>query len=208
MADTEFTDQDVLNRLVKGDKSALQILFNNYYTDLVRFGIKYVKNHEISEELVQEVFINIWERHQSLVITSSLKSYLFTSVKYRAFNYLRLQMPKKKLMENIELLDTFANTEDYQVSPELKKEVSKAIDSLPTKCRAILIMSKMDGMSHREIAKELGVSEKTVENQITIAFKKLRVALEPIRYNLLTISWLLVATNYIWILLRGNVFFC
>jgi RNA polymerase sigma-70 factor (ECF subfamily) len=208
MADTEFTDQDVLNRLVKGDKSALQILFNNYYTDLVRFGIKYVKNHEISEELVQEVFINIWERHQSLVITSSLKSYLFTSVKYRAFNYLRLQMPKEKLMENIELLDTFANTEDYQVSPELKKEVSKAIDSLPTKCRAILIMSKMDGMSHREIAKELGVSEKTVENQITIAFKKLRVALEPIRYNLLTISWLLVATNYIWILLRGNVFFC
>jgi RNA polymerase sigma-70 factor (ECF subfamily) len=208
MADTEFTDQDVLNRLVKGDKSALQILFNNYYTDLVRFGIKYVKNHEISEELVQEVFINIWERHQSLVITSSLKSYLFTSVKYRAFNYLRLQMPKEKLLENIELLDTFANTEDYQVSPELKKEVSKAIDSLPTKCRAILIMSKMDGMSHREIAKELGVSEKTVENQITIAFKKLRVALEPIRYNLLTISWLLVATNYIWILLRGNVFFC
>jgi RNA polymerase sigma-70 factor (ECF subfamily) len=208
MADTEFTDQDVLNRLVKGDKSALQILFNNYYTDLVRFGIKYVKNHEISEELVQEVFINIWERHQSLVITSSLKSYLFTSVKYRAFNYLRLQMPKEKLMENIELLDTFANTEDYQVSPELKKEVSKAIDSLPTKCRAILIMSKMDGMSHREIAKELGVSEKTVENQITIAFKKLRVALEPIRHNLFTISWLLVATNYIWILLRGNVFFC
>jgi RNA polymerase sigma-70 factor (ECF subfamily) len=207
MAETDFTDQDILNRLTRGDKSALQVLFNAYYTDLVRFGIKYIKSPEIAEELVQEVFINIWERHDSLNITSSIKSYLFTSVKYRAFNYLRLQMPKEKLLENVEVLDTFANIEDYQVSPELKKEVSKAIDSLPTKCRAILIMSKIDGKSHREIATELGVSEKTIENQITIAFKKLRVALEPIRHNLFTISGLLIMTNYFCVLLGGNAFF-
>lgn len=207
MADVDFSDQEILKKLVSGDKTALQILFNNYYTDLVRFGIKYVKSPEISEELVQEVFINIWERHESLAISSSFKSYLFTSVKYRAFNYLRLQMPKEKLLENVELLDKVAAYEDYQASAELKREVNKAIDSLPTKCRAILIMSKMDGMSHREIATELGVSEKTIENQITIAFKKLREALGPIRDNLLTISVLLLAVNYFHNLLRGFAFF-
>lgn len=175
-------EQEILQKLAKNDRKVFEQVFKSHYTELCRFAMRYVREEIASEEIVQEVFINIWERRAELNINSSIKAYLFTAVRNRSFNYIKLQLPKEHQKTDIDSLSEFQidNTEDDLRLEEIKAYVNEAIDCLPKKCKAIFILSRTAGMTYREIADEMDISVKTVENQIGLALKKLREQLNPI----------------------------
>ncbi|MEO9851317.1 MAG: RNA polymerase sigma-70 factor [Reichenbachiella sp.] len=178
-----ISDEDeLILRLSNHDRGAFEQIFRTYYADLCKFCMKYVRDEQVAEEVVQEVFINIWERRSNLTITTSIKSYLFTAIRNRSFNYLKLQLPKeqKKVdLEGIGFLEA-DNREQEMIMDELRHHVHAAIEALPNKCQIIFNLSRNAGMTYKEIADELDISVKTVENQIGLALKKLRENLNPI----------------------------
>lgn len=178
---SKLTDQQLLLRLAAGDQNVLKYYFDTHYADLCRHGLKYVRLIEVSEEIVQEIFVNFWERRKELHIEGSVTAYLFTAVRYRCINYIKNQLPKEKaLTASVDLADEVQEEFDADVrQQQLKKRLRSAIADLPEKCRIIFLLAKEEGLTYREIAEELEVSEKTVENQMGIALRKLRLALKP-----------------------------
>lgn len=178
-----LSDQQLLKRLASGDQAVLKHYFDTHYAALCRHGLKYVRIAEVSEEIVQEIFVNFWERRSDLNISGSVGAYLYSAVRYRGINYIRNQLPKEQAMT--ESVDVAAEAElefDADLTDtDLKTRLRQAISDLPEKCRLIFLLAKEEGLTYREIAEELEVSEKTVENQMGIALKKLRSGLKTSR---------------------------
>lgn len=177
-----MTEDKLIERIKQDDKSAFESLFRLFYRDLCKFCIKYVRDEIVAEEVVQEVFINIWDRRLQIDINTSVKAYLFTAVKNRSFNYLKLQLPKEQSkveLEHVALMEV-DNSDGELVKKELYRQVNMAIDRLPNKCKVIFNLSKNSGMTYKEIAEELDISVKTVENQVGHALRKLRTELNPL----------------------------
>ncbi len=171
----------LLGQLAKGDHGSYQKLFYTYYKDLCRFCVRYVRSHEVSEEIVQDVFIYLWEKREVINISVSFKSYLFTAVRNKSINYLKLQLPKDQAKDDIANFEIAGsdNVESQLTYKELSQKVNDAIESLPKKCKQIFLLSRESGYTYREIAGELDISVKTVENQMVIALRKLREHLSP-----------------------------
>lgn len=157
------------------------MLFKQHYTDLCRYALKLTRNEEVAEEVVQEVFINFWERREEIKITYSAKAYLLTSVRNRSINYLKLQLPRELKKDEIDDSNQSTSGSDpTQIEyRELSGIVQKAIDQLPDRCKIIFVLSREEGLTYQQIADKLELSLKTVENQMSIALKKLRVSLKP-----------------------------
>ena len=178
----EYTDEEIIDRLSSDDRLAFEHIFKCYYSVLCKFCLKYVRVETVAEEIVQDIFINIWERRTQITINSSIKAYLYTAVRNRSFNYLKLQLPKDQKMtqlDNIAIIETDSKEKDMMFD-ELKVHVKLAIEKLPNKCRIVFNLSRDSGLTYKEIAEELDISVKTVENQIGLALKKLREQLRPI----------------------------
>lgn len=151
-------------------------LFNQYYTNLCRFCFTYVKDNYLAEEIVQEVFITFWEKMGALEITISERSFLYTSVRNRALNYLRDSTTRMKHES------TFAEEQSQKVEypsyewdkNHMETSIQQAIAELPEKCRQIFELSRNNNLTYRQIADQLDISPKTVENQVSIAIKKLK----------------------------------
>jgi RNA polymerase sigma-70 factor (ECF subfamily) len=133
-------------------------------------------NFELSEDVVQEVFVHLWQLRNKLVIKTSMKSYLFSSVRNKAIEKLRRQKLDEKY--RIETKETQSeiqdDPDDLQEKYLLIDRIYKSIDKLPDKCRIIFKMAKFDGMTYAEISDELGLSVKTIESQMRRAFIILR----------------------------------
>lgn len=195
---TDFTDNAIIQRIAQDDESAYASLFQEFYVQLCRFSVKYVREETISEEIVQEVFLTLWEKRNDLVIRSSLKAYLFQSVKNSSLNYLNSRFAKQDFQRDyFDQKEVPVNdTQEALAHDELQKIVQEAIDQLPTKCRAIYSLSRNTGMSYKEIAEHLGISIKTVESQMGIALKRLRTFLQH-HWELLTLFLIVVNSGII-----------
>jgi len=190
---SSWTDQEIVQNLAQDNQEVYEYIFRLYYTPLCRFALKFVREKEITEEIVQEVFIYIWEKRLTIRITQSLKAYLYTAVRNRSINYIKAQM---HTMEVDNLADDqvpfYVESErdlDYQ---ELKQSLAQAMDKLPRKCRMIFDLSRNEGLTYKEIAEALDISKKTVEAQMSIALKKLRESLSKSwdRIALILLFWL------------------
>jgi RNA polymerase sigma-70 factor (family 1) len=175
--DTHF----LISRLRNGDEMAYKMLFNEFYKVLTLFANRYLKDIESSKELVQDLFVHLYERRENLDINSSLKSYLFRSTHNRCINYLNAQKIRLKYAEHVNFTaDSMDNSLEHQVNTvELEHALYKAIGDLPPKCRSIFKMNRFEGLSNSEIAEKLNLSKRTVETQISKALKILRVKMEP-----------------------------
>jgi RNA polymerase sigma-70 factor (ECF subfamily) len=185
--DSEF----LIRQLKNGDESAYEMLFKEYYQLLVMFANKYLFDIEASKELVQDLFVHIYEKRENLIINSSLKSYLFRSVHNRSLNLINALKIKNKYVEHIERT-TSANAnsiENEMNKTELEHAIYKAIGELPPKCRDIFKLNRFEGLTNSEIAEKLKLSKRTVETQISKALKILRIKLEP--YTAVSILFLL-----------------
>jgi len=168
----------LVKSLSRGNLLAFNSLFKEYSGRLYRFAYGYLKSEEESEELVQEVFTKIWEKRKELKSELSFKSYLFTI----AFNIIKKHFRretciseyfKTRISEDLDLETTKKVTYD-----SLYHFVSKLVNQLPERRKEIFIKSRFEGLSIKEIAEELKISHKTVENQLTDALKFIRANLE------------------------------
>ena len=160
-------------RVQKGDVAAFKIVFENYFERLVNYSNGYTKNHDASKDIVQEVFMKVWDKRRSIK-SESFHSYLYRATHNKTLNYLRDNkkvIPMELLNDNLHGID---NEETGYHEDEKPTQLLEAIESLPTKCKEIFIKTKLDGLTYRQTAMELGLSEKTVERQVGIGFKKIR----------------------------------
>jgi len=167
-------------RLKDGDKTAFEIIFRHYYPGLLIFVSQIILDKDEAEEIVQDFFVQLWEKCFTLKKGISLKSYFFTSVKNRSFNYLKKSKLKQQTVEQLKYLA--ANNPLYNpdifVESELQQRIKSAISKLPPRCSEIFVMNRFRGFSNDEIAEKLNISKRTVETQITNALKVLRVELK------------------------------
>ncbi len=187
-------EQFIFNQMIEGDKNAFRFFFDKYYTDLCNLVNIYIHNKEIAEEIVQDIYVYFWEKREKIKIESSVKAYLLSASKNKSLNFLRNEKTKLLIHEK------FRNTSDsfYEMpsnamdSLQLREIIDNAINRLPEKCKKIYQFAREQELSYKEIAEELGISAKTVENQMSIALKKLRKQLRPY-YNdifLVFLYWL------------------
>ena len=171
----------LINRLKSGDESAYELLFKEYYQLLVGFAMKYVTDIENAKELVQDLFVYLYEKREQMEINSSLKSYLFRSVHNRALNLINSQKIRHKYVEHIsKTAETGENSLEAVVhTTELEHVLYQAIGDLPPKCRMIFKLNRFEGLSNTEIAQQLKLSKRTVETQISKALKILRTKVQP-----------------------------
>lgn len=154
---------------------AFHKLYNTYYNSLFRFVNLYTKDQYTSQDIVQEVFLKLWDRRDSIRITHA-KAYLFHMGRNAILNKLRNTKERFYLLEKLpEIADCESESDvEYMASDILIEIVHDAINGLPPKCRGIFIMNRHQKMTYKQIAVVKGISRKTVENQIGIALKKIR----------------------------------
>ena len=173
------SDDKILETLNNGDEKSISILYEKYSKELFVSAYNMLNNKEVCEDILQEVFINIWNKRGHLKIKTSLKSYLYASVMYGVYGHYRKHNDKI----NVELLEGFnthvqlSNPETKLIQKEIIYQINSIIESLPEKCRIVFEMSRNDQLSHKEIAKKLNISTKTIETHITKALKAIRSSL-------------------------------
>ena len=173
-----YTDQEILRLLREDSEKAIDILFRQYYRFICKAVYKIIPDSVLVEDLCQEVFYEFWRKRQHLQINTSLKAYLRRAARNKALNYIRDQKIKFEGEEKQPVLISKSPGINQQLeAEELQVIINKAIDALPERCRVIFVLSRFEDLSYREIATELGISMKTVENQISKALKLLRASL-------------------------------
>lgn len=165
-------------------------IYKKYYPKLVRFANTYLLSISDSENIVQDIFLQMWETHGHIPYGSNIDAYLFTAVKNRCIDLLR-SIKKKKTshlsdveqkeldlkLYSLEMFDEQSFTLD-----ELEKAITDAIASLPEGCRRIFLLSRMERLTYKEIAEQLDVSINTIEGQMSVALRKLRFILKDYLY--------------------------
>lgn len=176
-----ISETEALQRLAKGDMIAYRYLFDQHFSDLCNFLLIYLHSRELAEEIALEIFTFIWERRETLFIKATFKSFLFSSAKNRAISLYRKE--HKKLFTSIDHESSISQEESsspfFLENVELREIINSAIDKLPEKSKQIYLMAWEQNLSHKEIAGQLGITPKTVENHVGIALRKLRESLEP-----------------------------
>lgn len=172
-------EQSWLKLMASDDQKAMELIFNRYYKYLVVTAYNYLKDDDRAKDLVQDVFFKFWEKRSTLSIDTSLKAFLRRSVVNRSIDELR----KKRIKWEEEVTDANApiatgNIDRQLETSELEQVIHRAVDSLPEKCKLVFSLSRYEDMSHGEISEALGISKKTIENQITKALKVLRAAVD------------------------------
>jgi RNA polymerase sigma-70 factor (ECF subfamily) len=163
-------------------------VYDVYFPKLVRFSQTYVLSQQDAENIVQDIFLHLWERRDTLGTLLNLNAYLFTLVKNRCIDFLRDQtraggrkrplsdVHEKELELKLYSLQQF--DENHLSGAEIETLITHAINSLPARCREIFVLSRLEGLHHKEISARLKISTNTIEGQIHIALKKLRAKLK------------------------------
>lgn len=171
----QLTD-NIITDLKKGSHNAYESVFIAYFPKVKYYINGFVKSTDIAEELTQNVFLKIWENHQSLAISvKSFDSYMFTIAYCQTIDYLRSKQVRDSFCRDqmIQQADTVC-TEDKYIAEETKLLVEMEIENMPEKRRKIFKMSRYEGIPNYKIAEQLNVNQRTVENQLSLAMKKIR----------------------------------
>lgn len=160
----------------------------SYYSRMKRFAREYVVREEDAENIVQDVFFELWEKRAETFTFVNLNGFLFVMLKNKCIDFLRRKKielharseMQEEYLRNLQLKFESLEALDGKLllNPDIETIVQNAIDSLPEKCRKIFVMNKMEGKKQKAIAEELNISAHTVENQMAIAYKKLKEALK------------------------------
>jgi RNA polymerase sigma-70 factor, ECF subfamily len=166
----------LLLALKQGDRNAFSVLFNKYYKDLVLFGGNFFRDRVRCEDIVQTIFLKLWSDKESIEIETSLKSFLLRSVRNACLDELRHLQVVKEHESYSELFDRMydVDTEHYVLYSNLQTHLNDALVKLPLPFREAFEMHRFDGLKYKDIARQLGVSERTVEVRIGKAIGLLR----------------------------------
>ena len=185
-----LTDLELTRLLFSGDNKAFIEIYNRFQVLLYVYACKITMDKEEAEDIVQEVFIYLWDKRAAIVLKSSLSSYLYSAVRYKFFNLLDHKKIRKDYLQSFQdFLDRGEYiTDNYIREKEFSQLIEKEIAALPNKMREIFELSRRQNLSRKQIAEKLDVSEKTVKNQINNALKILRGKLGFFPFLLLLIN--------------------
>ena len=168
-----YIDRNLIIKLKAGDRKAYQVIFNVYSKSLFHFTFSYLKDSSDSEEIVQDVFMRLWEIRAEIDEDKSFKNFLYKITVNRVFNHLKHEVVRQKYANHLMKLDhSFSvSPEELVCRKELDGKVKELLSKLPVQKREIFEMSKLLGYSNTEISDKLGISIRTVENQVYRATK-------------------------------------
>lgn len=169
-------DHDVVLGLQQSSEEAFKTVYDTYASRLYGYAFRFVKHHEVSEEIVQEAMLTLWEKRETLNERYPIGSILYTITKHLAINHLRKVANSRSAMEEFwKQIQTEANsTQEAIETLEMKDCLAKALRQLPKQQQLIFRMSRYDGYSHEQIALKLNISKNTVKNHLVTALRRLK----------------------------------
>jgi len=174
--ENKFIDENAIRRLIAGDQSVFTAVYGLYSEKVYRLAFRFLKDREHSEEIVQETFINFWLSREKLDPHGDLWLYLYVISKRLSLNALRQIGKSSILLEKLlyQISDLQNTTEEKIIAHDLEHYTQKLINQLPPQQQLIFRLSRIEGMSHKEIAEQLNISQNTVKNHMVEALKTLR----------------------------------
>ena len=168
-------DKRLFDAIKDNSETAFKVVYEEYFAKLTQFIFRMSRDEELAKEMAQRTMIKVWEQRDKIILTTSLKSYLF-KVSYHEY---LMDLRKKSKFPNVEdsVIEAIDELDEEQDNQILLDKIRKEIDNLPPKCREVFILSKIDGLKYKEIALKLNISTKTIENHMTRALKQIREAL-------------------------------
>lgn len=172
-------DTILINRLRSGDESALTELYNRFWQALFVSAYNVLKDKELCEDIIQDIFMNIWHNREKLEINISLKGYMYACARYQVFNQFKKNKDKihVELFQEIDKRFQHSTPETLLMHEELVQQINAIIETLPEKCQQVYKLSREEQLTHKEIAERLNISTKTVENHITKALHVIRFSM-------------------------------
>ena len=191
-----FSDEGLLERMATNDQAAFTLLYRRYWEPLFVTTVKVIGSKEDAADIVQEVFISLWNRRRDLSLTSTLGAYLQTSVKYKAINYIEKNITRRNYLKTLGDLEAASPAPSAEVllqTKEVRELIQSVIGNMPPKMREVYQLSRQEHLSHKEIAARLGISDETVKKHIQHALQLLKTALAQSHVGLpailLTMFW-------------------
>lgn len=175
----QIPDSDILLAIRQGNERVYETIFRKHYQALCNYACGILKDMDDAEEVVQSIFLKLWEQREGIEISVSLKSYLYRAVHNICLNrlkHLKIQETYRQYVGDY-LEETFDSATDIMDKNELENRISEALEKLPEQCRLIFKMSRFEELKYQEIADKLGLSIKTIENQIGKALRIMRTEL-------------------------------
>ncbi|NSL90858.1 RNA polymerase sigma factor [Chitinophaga solisilvae] len=169
-------DIELLHQIKSGDQKAFEACFNKHWHVLFTFAGKILKSEDDAKDVVQLVFISLWGRRERLQITGSLQSYLLQAVRFQSLKRLREIIEQPENLERVQeqFLPVLNDIWEKLHQTDVFQEIEAQLETLPSKTREMFLLSRRHQLSVAEIAEQMGLSEKTVRNQLHIALKTLR----------------------------------
>lgn len=172
-----WQDEELVRRLQDGERLAFDIIYRKYVSKLYLSAFSVLKDEDLSKDIVQEVLMQLWVRREESNI-QTLQSYLLTAVRYKVMKAIsRFSRTIYVEESEMELLCELSAPAHHVIENEINELLERGVAALPQKCREVYILSRKQYLSNKEIAERMGITNKTVENQMTIALRRLRVIL-------------------------------
>lgn len=171
-----LSDDELIHLLKQDDEQALSAIYLRYWDKLLSVAFHRLNEAEQAEEIVQDIFVKLWQLRDGLELKYTLATYLAAAVKYRVINF--MDHKGRKRVRELSLPDFYSqwqpSVEEYIFENELRERIEASIKSLPDKCQIVFRMSREEGMSNKEISKELDIAEKTVEAHMSKALRHIK----------------------------------
>lgn len=176
----DLLEQQVFDTLKEGNESAFEMVFRTYYRPLCQYAYSFLNDRDEAEEVVQATFINVWDKREQVEIQTSLKAYLYRIVRNSCLNVIKHEKVKQQHVAHQMAYGQAVHESVSQsvIHSELEEKISEAMKALPEQCRLVFQLSRFEELKYQEIADQLGISVKTVENQIGKALKIMREQLK------------------------------
>ena len=186
-------ENNIVNGIRTGNEQTFRELFNTYYPRLTLFAVKYIRNQEVAEEIVQDFFVRLYEKRTEIVFHSSVQAYFYQSIRNSCLNKIKQKKVRQEYHRNMQQKDQDMEPDasDRINETELENYIFRIVSGFPRQQQKIYRMSREKGMKNREIAEELNISVRTVETQISRTLKILREKLSSILEFLIFIALLL-----------------
>lgn len=176
----QHTDSHIVLRLKQGDNQAFAQVFNMYGENMVRYAVTLLKDQDDAEDIIQQLFVQLWTKRENLEVTTSLKSYLYRSVHNSCLNKIKQTGVRERYASEVQKIEPAmaAAASQLMERKEIARAIEEAMNELPEQCRKVFRMSRFDQLKYQQIADALGISVKTVENQMGKALKHMRSKLQ------------------------------
>jgi RNA polymerase sigma-70 factor (ECF subfamily) len=176
----QYTEQELALNIKQGDIKSFELLFNTHCSNMLQYATTMLKDSDDAEDIVQQVFVQLWAKREAVVIETSIKSYLYRAVHNSCLNKIKQQVVRSGYANDYQHIGNTATASVAQLleNKELAVEIQKALDELPEQCKRIFAMSRFEQLKYQQIADALGINVKAVEHQMGKALKHLRSKLK------------------------------